>query len=159
MSAELYTVELGKAVCRRIATSLDSLKTIGKSEGMPSEFTLRGWLIDYPEFRESYDAAKAAQQDLIADENREIAYAADAGDWQVAKLKIENNRWLASKLAPKRYGDKVTHASDPDAPLVTNPSADALIAFLLAKGATEHEIRAFIAAPNVIEHNPTKDKV
>ena len=156
MSKELYTVELGKAVCRRIATSLDSLKTIGKSEGMPSEFTLRGWLIDYPEFRESYDAAKAAQQDLIADENREIAYAADAGDWQVAKLKIENNRWLASKLAPKRYGDKITHSGDAEAPIVISPSSEALVAYLLSTGLKDAEILRLVEG-QTIEHVPSKD--
>jgi hypothetical protein len=81
------------------------------------------------------------------------------GEVQRDKLIVETDLKLLAKWSPKRYGDKVTHSSDPDAPLVTNPSADALIAFLLAKGATEHEIRNFIAAPNVIEHIPSKDKV
>ncbi len=126
---------------------------------MPDARTVTRWLIAKPEFFEMYNNAKMRQMDLLAEECLEIAKGADVGDWQVAKLHIETVKWLTSKLAPKRYGDKVTHASDPDAPLVTNPSADALIAFLLAKGATEHEIRAFIAAPNTIEHIPSKDKV
>ena len=156
---DTYTPEIAQAICMRIATSTDRLKTICKGEGMPSHETVNQWLYKYPEFSRMYYDAKAAQIDILAEECNELADGADVGNWQVVKLQIETRKWFASKLAPKRYGDKITHSGDADAPLVTNPSADALIAFLLAKGASEHEIRAFIAAPNVIEHNPTKDKV
>ena len=151
-----YSEDIAKAICDRVSTSTDGLKTICKGEGMPDASTVTRWLIRYPEFFEMYNNAKMRQMDLLAEECLEIAKGADVGDWQVAKLHIETVKWLTSKLAPKRYGDKVTHASDPDAPLVTNPSADALITFLLDKGATEHEIRQFIADPKVIEHVPSK---
>ena len=150
--------EVKKLICEKIATTTDSLTAICSGEGMPSAQLVNSWRWSDPEFGKMYTAAREAQQDLFMEQCGEIVDSADVGDWQVAKLRVEHRRWMAGKLKPKTYGDKVTHSSDPDAPLVTNPSADALIAFLLAKGATEHEIRAFIAAPNVIEHNP-KDKI
>lgn len=157
--ADTYTDEIGREICRRISTSTDSLKAICKAEDMPAVNTVRLWRLDHPDFNTMFIAARAAQQDNLIEQCMEIADEADVGDWQVAKQRIEQRRWQAGKFNPKTYGEKITHSGDADAPLVTNPSADALIAFLLAKGATEHEIRAFIAAPNVIEHNPTKDKV
>jgi hypothetical protein len=154
-----YSQEVKKAICDRIATTTDTLTAICAGEGMPTDRVVRMWVYSDPEFAKMFNAAREAQQDLFMEQCGEIVDSADVGDWQVAKLRVEHRRWMAGKLKPKTYGDKVTHSSDPDAPLVTNPSADALIAFLLAKGASEHEIRAFIAAPDVIEHNPSKDKV
>lgn len=155
---DTYTEDMAKTICDRLATSTDGLKTICKGEGMPCHVTVLNWLRDHPEFREMYNNAKTTQMDLLAEECLEIAASADIGDWQVAKLHIDTVKWITSKLAPKRYGDKVTHSSDPDAPLVTNPTADAIIAFLLAKGATEHEIRQFITdGGKTIEHEATSD--
>ena len=154
-----YSKEIADRICLAVATSRDGIETICKAEGMPDFTTVYDWLHKRPEFADQYYAAKQFQMDLLADSCLARAEAADNSNYNETRLQIDTIKWLASKLAPKRYGDKITHASDPDAPIVTNPSADALIAFLLAKGATEHEIRAFIAAPNTIEHNPTKDKV
>ena len=152
MSLKLYTPELAKRVCDAISTSAEGIKAICAGEGMPDDTTVYHWIHQYPEFRTMYEAARAAQQDHRITECLDIADSADVNDWQVAKLRIDQRRWEASKLAPKRYGDKITHSGDSDAPLVTNPSADALIAFLLQKGATETEIRRFISSGEVIEH-------
>lgn len=154
--ADTYTDEIGKEICKRIASSTDSLKAVCKCEGMPCVDTVRVWRLDHPDFNTMFIAARAAQQDNLIEQCMEIADEADVGDWQVAKQRIEQRRWQAGKFNPKTYGDKVVHSSDPDAPIVTNPSADALIAFLLQKGATEHEIRQFIADPKTIEHVPNK---
>ena len=45
--------------------------------------------------------------DARIDENQEIADAATALDWQVARLRIWERQWAASKMKPRMYGDKV----------------------------------------------------
>lgn len=38
-------------------------------------------------------------------------------DVQRAKLQVDTRKWLLSKLAPKKYGDKLELTGDPDRPL------------------------------------------
>jgi hypothetical protein len=38
-----------------------------------------------------------------------MADKATAEDWQVVKLRIWARQWRASKLAPKKYGEKIDH--------------------------------------------------
>ncbi len=45
--------------------------------------------------------------DARIDDNQDIADAATAEDWQVARLRIWERQWAASKIKPKMYGDKV----------------------------------------------------
>jgi hypothetical protein len=35
-----------------------------------------------------------------------------------SRLRVDTRKWLMSKLAPKKYGDRTVLAGDPDAPLV-----------------------------------------
>jgi hypothetical protein len=42
-------------------------------------------------------------------------------DWQAIqkhKLQVDTRKWLLSKLAPKKYGDKIEVSGDPANPLV-----------------------------------------
>lgn len=52
--------------------------------------------------------AREAQQDYEADQCVTMADNATEADWQVVKLRIWARQWRASKLAPKKYGDKIT---------------------------------------------------
>jgi hypothetical protein len=49
------------------------------------------------------------QQEAIADELLEIADSAGTGPGEVekAKLRIWTRQWVAAKLAPKKFGDKI----------------------------------------------------
>ena len=153
----VYTEEVAKAICDRLSTSTDGLKTICKDDGMPDARTVTRWLIAKPEFFEMYNNAKMRQMDLLAEECLEIAKGADVGDWQVAKLHIETVKWLTSKLAPKRYGDKITHSGDAESPIVISPSSEALVAYLLSTGLKDAEILRLVEG-QTIEHVPSKDK-
>jgi len=42
----------------------------------------------------------------LAEETLEIADSASPQEAQVAKLRVDTRRWLASKMAPDEYGDK-----------------------------------------------------
>jgi hypothetical protein len=58
------------------------------------------------EFRSIIARAREAQQDAEADRIVDMADDATAEDWQVVKLRIWARQWRASKLAPKKYGDR-----------------------------------------------------
>ena len=64
------------------------------------------WLRGHPEFSEQYARAREEQADAISDECLEIAEKEP--DVQRAKLKIDTRKWFASKMKPKKYGERVT---------------------------------------------------
>lgn len=133
----LYTDELAAEICARLAEG-QSLRTICLDEDMPNAATVFRWLTKHSDFSEQYTRAREAQSDAMVEEILEIA---DDGtnDWierkrpdgsteevvnhehiQRSKLRIDSRKWLMSKLAPKKYGEKITHShgGDPDAPAV-----------------------------------------
>jgi len=58
------------------------------------------------EFASRIARAREAQQDAECEKTVEMADAATAEDWQVVRMRIWARQWRASKLAPKKYGDK-----------------------------------------------------
>ena len=61
----------------------------------------------------------AAETLAIADEpvGSTDSGATDSGAVQKQRLQVDTRKWLLSKLAPKRYGDKITLAGDEENPL------------------------------------------
>lgn len=119
-----FSDDLAETICERLANA-ESLRKICLSDDMPSQTTVFRWLADdrYGAFREQYARAREAQADALFDECLDIA---DDGtnDWmadkeeddgfryngdavQRAKLRIETRRWMAGKLRPKKYGEKL----------------------------------------------------
>jgi hypothetical protein len=119
-----FSDELGVAICARIAEG-DSLVKICKGEGMPSVTSVYRWLADdrYAGFRELYTRAREDQADTLADQIVDIAddglndtYEADDGTRrtdtdviQRSKLRVDARKWVAAKLKPRKYGDRVAH--------------------------------------------------
>lgn len=130
-----YTPEVGDKVCELITQGY-SLRAIAKHEGMPSPALVCKWLAEEENksFREQYARAREAQADLLFDEILEIADSQE-GDVIIkdgqelinhdviarARLRVDSRKWMAGKLRPKVYGDKVTsvHTGDPDNPVQT----------------------------------------
>lgn len=132
-----YSEAIGDEICERIANG-ESLRKICLGEHMPSQAAVFRWLGDdrYVIFREQYARARLAQADLIFDEIIDIA---DDGsnDWMErhddqggnigwkengesinrSKIRIDARKWMAGKLRPKVYGEKVLMGSDPENPL------------------------------------------
>jgi hypothetical protein len=101
-----YTTAKGDAICAMIAGG-ESVRAIGKQKTMPSEGTIYKWLGEQPEFSEKYARAREQQADVYSQQIVDIADDAKAEDYNVAKIRIDARKWAASKLAPKKYGDKV----------------------------------------------------
>jgi len=58
-----------------------------------------------PKLRSIYDVAMICRADLLAHEIVEISDSKD--DPQRARNRIDSRKWLASKLMPRRYGDRL----------------------------------------------------
>lgn len=134
-----------EAICDRIA-QCEPLHKIAEVAGV-SKGTLIVWLADFPD---QYARAREAQADRFAEEILEIAddgsndtYQTDNGE-QVnhdviarSKLRVDARKWLASKMAPKKYGEKIAVGGADDLPPVQQlhaMSTDALLA-IAAKAA------------------------
>lgn len=125
-----FTQATADIICQRLASG-ESLRAICRDEEMPGSTTIFRWLASdeeaYKGFREQYARAREAQADALADEILEIS---DDGtnDWmerknadgsigdiilngehvQRSRLRVDARKWYAGKVAPKKYGDKLT---------------------------------------------------
>lgn len=111
-----YTDELALEICMAIASSNKGIKPLCEANPhWPTHSTIRKWIFENKEFSDKYDLAKQEQADFIADEILEIADNSEGDDKAFvginrihrAKLQIDSRKWVASKLKPKKYGDKL----------------------------------------------------
>ncbi len=83
-----------------------SLKKISEMEGMPSDSTIDGWMEKDAEFSGRCAQARAHASDRRVDEIIDIA-----DDQTIPpdhkKHMISTRQWMAEKLMPKKYGQKV----------------------------------------------------
>lgn len=116
-----YTDQLAENICTKIATTRKSLRRICKEEGISVQLVLN-WLTDKPEFLARYARAKEEQADLLVDMMLEVAFNSKGDDRAFVginrihrdKLKVDTLKFIASKLKPKKYGDKLDMTTDGD---------------------------------------------
>lgn len=101
-----FSDKLFAEVLKRIAAG-ESLRAISKDKDMPSGEAVRCWVRDDDNLAAQYALAREAQAELYAEEIVEIAD--DCDDPQKARVQIDARKWFASKVAPKKYGDKIAH--------------------------------------------------
>ena len=136
-----YTPEIANEICFMIATSNKGIHAISKMEGMPSYPVIWGWLNDSTkDFAILYARAKKEQQEFLAEEILEISDDSSGDELETPKgiienkefvnrsrLKVDTRKWLMSKLAPKKYGDKIdvtTNGENINAPVVIDWSGN-----------------------------------
>jgi hypothetical protein len=93
------------AICGQVAQSR-SLGKILQAAGMPTYATVMAWMKEYPDLAEMYAHAKEAQADYCADELLELADNPDIPSDQ-KKLMLDTRKWIAAKLKPRVYGDRL----------------------------------------------------
>lgn len=110
--------EIEAAILDRIADD-ESLRKICRDEGMPDDRTVRRWLEDDADFARKYARARAVQADTVASGMRDIENDVMNGtlDPASARVVLDSQRWRASKLAPKKYGEKLEVSGDAESPL------------------------------------------
>jgi len=129
VTASAFSEEIAATICDRLMGG-ESLRDICEDEGFPSARTVHRWLADpSPErdpFRQQYAHAREVQADTLFDEILTIADDA-RNDWMVkrdykgenigwqengeamqrSRLRVDARKWMAGKLRPKVYGEKL----------------------------------------------------
>jgi hypothetical protein len=127
---------------------------------MPSAAAVFRWLGTHERFREQYARAgqercEAFAEDIIALADEPIE-PGDNAAVQRARLRVDTRKWLMSKLAPRKYGDRVEHViktgnaadlTDDELARIALASAPALLLTADTKPETDND-------PN---HNDTDD--
>lgn len=110
----VYSQKLADRICTLLIEG-NSLRKICRKNGMPGLRTVCSWLATNREFQQHYARAREFQAELGADEIVDVAdesydkIAGNKGDSarvQAYRLKVEARKWVASKLLPKKYGDR-----------------------------------------------------
>jgi len=115
-----YTEQKAIEICTWLVEG-KSIASYCKQDNTPSIQTIYTWLNTHKEFLELYTRAREDQADTLADEIIDIAddgrndkYKDDNGytktDQDViarSRLRVEARKWVAAKLKPKKYGDKL----------------------------------------------------
>ena len=110
-----YEPEIAERICDLIVEG-KSLRTICQGDDMPDRKSIRRWVKTNPEFATLFSEAKEDAADAFAEELIDIADEEvpldergrlDAGVVQKQRLKVDTRKWIASKLKPKSYGDKL----------------------------------------------------
>lgn len=132
-----YSEALVLAICDRLATG-ESLSSVCRAEDMPAKPAVLRWLAKEEFFRTQYAQAKTAATEAVAEEVFDIldemppakadgSFDAAAVAW--AKNRADARKWYLSKIAPKKYGDKIQteHSISPTSlgALMDELSADA----------------------------------
>ena len=158
-----YSEELATVICARLVEG-ESLKAICREDGMPAASTVFLWLDAHEAFRTKYARARELQAELQVDEMTEIA---DDGrnDWMErknadgenigwkengeslmrSKIRLEQRRWTAEKLLPKKYGAKMAIGGADDLPPiketldVSGLPTEVLAAIMAARDAAKPE--------------------
>lgn len=115
-----YSPELADAILHRLEGG-ESMVKICESPGMPSRTTVFKWIATDKAFADRYAHAKDVGLEFMAEEMLKIADepvgstdngSTDNGAVQKQRLQVDTRKWLLSKLAPKKYGDrtKVEHS-------------------------------------------------
>ena len=118
-----FTSELADLICERIADG-ESLRKICNDDDMPNKATVFRWLALHKDFSDQYAKARESQADTLFDEVLAIADQYDSAADTVnpdhinrARLRIDARKWMAGKLRPKKYGEKLELSGDAESPL------------------------------------------
>jgi len=122
-----YTSELAQKICRAIADGRPLNRVCREEDWCPSEYTVYNWLDKQPQFAKQYARAREQQQEVFAAEV--ISIADTEPDPARARNRMDARKWYASKVAPKKWGDRVEIDARVE---TTGATSEALVAFLAA---------------------------
>ena len=100
-------------VCARLMCG-ETTRAITRHYGSRFERDFWKRMVSDKEFAATIARAREAGQDTLTAETINIADDATEENVQSARLRIWARQWYASRLSPKKYGDKVAIGGDPD---------------------------------------------
>jgi hypothetical protein len=129
-----YTEQVGLSVCGWIKQGY-TLRQIAALPNMPNKSTIIRWLAEHTEFCDHYARAGEIRALVMADEIIEIADDS-TNDWveregkngtvelvpneelmRRSRTRIDTRKWLMSKMAPKRFGERLALTGKDGGPL------------------------------------------
>lgn len=116
-----FTQEFADRFSALVATQRKGIRRLcAENPDLPCSETIRLWLHRHETFFAQYARAKTMQADLmeeeivdISDDDSRDTIDGDNGpqpnsEWIArSKLRVDTRKWLMSKLAPKKYGEKL----------------------------------------------------
>lgn len=118
----IYTEELAQLICERVASCTTGLSILCKTyDDLPSPDTIYQWRHKNKDFSERYLKARRCQSHFLAEQVKDIAEETrdyiyedekgarkiDAGIVALQKFRMNANTWLASRIDPENYGERV----------------------------------------------------
>lgn len=103
----IYTPELVETICSRLEQG-EALAVVCRDEMMPGLRTFLRWADEKEEVGTAYTLALRARAEFFEAEHSRIAETAkDKDSAAAARVQLAALEWRMSKLAPKRYGDRL----------------------------------------------------
>ena len=107
-----FSNEIATEVCDRLAAG-ESLQSICRDRHLPHERTVRRWAIeDHEGFSPRYTRERELQTECLIDQI--VAIADSVADEResspavhAARLRVDARKWIASKMLPRKYGDRL----------------------------------------------------
>jgi len=111
-----YTPEMADLICQRLMEEGTLLEACEKHSELPGTTTVYRWLAAHDDFRVKFARAREDVMEMWADEIVRVAndQSLEPND---RRVKIDTKKWLMSKIAYRRYGDKLIHSGDPENPV------------------------------------------
>lgn len=134
-----YSEEIARDICLRLMEG-ESLLAICADEAMPARSSVYLWLHENSEFSDKYARAREVQATTFFDEVHEISDNTMLGEKRTIKpdgavevvqsdmiehrrLRVDSRKWMAAKLAPRKYGDKLDVEHSGNLTVVVNKPA------------------------------------
>src|SRR3990167_4573913 len=107
--ASKYRHELAERILVELSKGLSLRSACRVVHGAPDESTVRMWAKDnVADFAPQYARARDVGMDSIVDGLIELSDSANGQNANAIRLMVDTRKWVASKIAPKRYGDQLT---------------------------------------------------
>ena len=109
----IYTEKLVDKMLEEIASGRSVIGLCRDEDWTPNAETWYRWLYKIEGLSNRYAQAKSVQSEREADIILDIADNATNTDYQVARLRVDARKWIASKLLPNKYGERtqIDHSS------------------------------------------------
>jgi hypothetical protein len=125
----IYTQAIADEICERLAHG-ETLRKMVLDEHMPPAGTIYRWLDSNENFRDQYAQARVRQADYYAEMIIDESFGAH--DASIGRLRMDALKWASSKIAPKKYGDKIE--------LESNSNQNLTLSFNIPNRGNEREI-------------------
>jgi hypothetical protein len=110
--ASIYSPEIVEAVCARIASG-EPVAAVCRDKGMPALRTFLRWADEREDVAAEYSRALEARSEwALAEHHRIRGTAVDKETATAARVQLNALEWEMSKMAPKRYGDRIDVSVD-----------------------------------------------